>query len=78
MGEGCSRCRQQHTQKKCKNMEKRTKGGGRGAYCKLEALDEGIVGKRELIESSIVTFNRLEKKKHLISTEWQEFNELFI
>ena len=46
MGEGCSRCRQQHTQKKCKNMEKRTKGG-KGAYCKLEALDEGIVGKRE-------------------------------
>ena len=37
--------------------------GGRGAYCKLEALDEGIVGKRELIESSTVTFNRLEKKK---------------
>ena len=27
-------------------MEKRTKGG-KGAYCKLEALDEGIVGKRE-------------------------------
>ena len=46
MGEGCSRCRQQRTQKKGKNMEKRTKGG-KGAYCKLEALDEGIVGKRE-------------------------------